>query len=243
MQELVTDNINDLDFLKLALKIEIEKIKDNIESLIRFKEVQNYISLIKRKDILKKNNLYKDPIKAELKDKIEKLISYFNEVKQYRDSLEALEDYQKKLEKLNNLISINGIIYNKEREDKIFYFPKQALKHLLSIKESKSLPLETTIEELNSYINIVRVNLKDKTHYEDDKEIDQILSYKIYENPSNYDIKNIETLPLIRTNDLEKNSQLTKREQEAFYGVDAYKILGLEKETTKVKRIGEKKDV
>ena len=69
MQEEVTENINDLEFLKLAITTEIDKIKINIEELLVYPKVQNYISLVEKRKNLKQNNIYKNPQKAELKDK------------------------------------------------------------------------------------------------------------------------------------------------------------------------------
>lgn len=51
MQEEVTENINDLEFLKLAITTEIDKIKINIEELLVYPKVQNYISLVEKEKI------------------------------------------------------------------------------------------------------------------------------------------------------------------------------------------------
>ena len=243
MQEIVADTINDLEFLKLQLTTEIDGIKINIGDLRIYPKVQNYISLVKKRENLKKNNIYKDPLKAELKDKIDTLIDTYIEVKQYVESIKALKDYEEDLINLDDLVSINGVIYNKEKDDKIYYSAKEALKHLMALKEREGLPLILTIEELNNYIDAVRKALQDNTHYEDDKVIDEILSFKVYQNPQNYDIKNVRELPSLDLEYLYEKDNLTEREKEAFFGTEACKALGTSKEQDKVKRIGAKKNV
>ena len=69
MQEEVTENINDLEFLKLAITTEIDKIKINIEELLVYPKVQNYISLVEKRKNKKKKKIYKDPLREDLKDK------------------------------------------------------------------------------------------------------------------------------------------------------------------------------
>ena len=243
MQEIVADTINDLEFLKLQLTTEIDGIKINIGDLRIYPKVQNYISLVKKRENLKQNNIYKDPLKAEIKDKIDTLIDTYIEVKQYVESIKALKDYEEDLINLDDLVSINGVIYNKEKDDKIYYSAKEALKHLMALKEREGLPLVFTIEELNNYIDAVRKSLQDNTHYEDDKVIDEILSFKVYQNPQNYDIKNVRELPSLDLEYLYEKDNLTEREKEAFFGAEAYKTLGISKEQDKVKRIGAKKNV
>ena len=243
MQEIVADTINDLEFLKLQLTTEIDGIKINIGDLCIYPKVQNYISLVKKRENLKQNNIYKDPLKAELKDKIDTLIDTYVEVKQYIESIKALKDYEEDLTNLDDLVSINGVIYNKEKDDKIYYSAKEALKHLMALKEREGLPLVFTIEELNNYIDAVRKSLQEKTHYEDDTAVDEILSFKVYQNPKNYDIKNVRELPSIDLEYLYEKENLTEREKEAFFGAEAYKTLGISKEQDKVKRIGAKKNV
>ena len=120
MQEIVADIINDLEFLKLQLTTEIDGIKISIEDLLIYPKVQSYISLVKKRENLKQNNIYKDPLKAELKDKIDTLIDTYVEVKQYIESIKALKDYEEDLTNLDDLVSINGVIYNKEKDDKIY---------------------------------------------------------------------------------------------------------------------------
>ena len=243
MQEIVADTINDLEFLKLQLTTEIDGIKINIGDLCIYPKVQNYISLVKKRENLKQNNIYKDPLKVEIKDKIDTLIDTYVEVKQYVESIKALKDYEEDLTNLDDLVSINGVIYNKEKDDKIYYSAKEALKHLMALKERAGLSLILTIEELNRYIDAVRKSLQDNTHYEDDKVIDEILSFKVYQNPKNYDIKNVRELPSIDLEYLYEKDNLTEREKEAFFGAEAYKTLGISKEQDKVKRIGAKKNV
>lgn len=243
MQEIVADTINDLEFLKLQLTTEIDGIKINIGYLRIYPKVQSYISLVKKRENLKQNNIYKDPLKAEIKDKIDTLIDTYVEVKQYVESIKALKDYEEDLTNLDNLISIDGVIYNKEREDKIYYSAKEVLKHLINLKQSKGITSKLTTEELNRYIDAVREALQDNTHYEDDKVIDEILSFKVYQNPQNYDIKNVRELPSIDLEYLYEIDNLTEREKEAFFGTEAYKALGISKEQDKVKRIGAKKNV
>ena len=243
MQEIVADTINDLEFLKLQLTTEIDGIKINIGDLCIYPKVQNYISLVKKRENLKQNNIYKDPLKAELKDKIDTLIGTYIEVKQYVESIKVLKEYEEDLTNLDNLVSINGVIYNKEREDKIYYSAKEVLKHLINLKESKGITSKLTTEELNRYIDAVRKALQDNTHYEDDKVIDEILSFKVYQNPQNYDIKNVRELPSLDLEYLYEIDNLTEREKEAFFGIEAYKALGISKEQDKVKRIGAKKNV
>lgn len=243
MQEIVADTINDLEFLKLQLTTEIDGIKINIGDLLIYPKVQNYISLVKKRENLKQNNIYKDPLKAELKDKIDTLIDTYVEVKQYIESIKALKDYEEDLTNLDDLVSINGVIYNKEKDDKIYYSAKEALKHLMALKEREGLPLVFTIEELNNYIDAVRKSLQEKTHYEDDTAVDEILSFKVYQNPKNYDIKNVRELPSIDLEYLYEKDNLTEREKEAFFGTEAHKALGISKEQAKVKRIGAKKNV
>ena len=114
--------------------------------------------------------------------------------------------------------------------------------HLLTIKKEEGLNLQTNIEELNRYIDAVRQSLQSEIHYEDDKVIDEILSYKVYENPRNYDIKNVRELPSIEIEYLSKNNKLTKREKESFFGRNAYESLGLIKKEEYIKRIGVKKN-
>ena len=243
MQEIVADTINDLEFLKLQLTTEIDGIKINIGDLCIYPKVQNYISLVKKRENLKQNNIYKDPLKAELKDKIDTLIDTYVEVKQYVESIKALKDYEEDLTNLDNLISIDGVIYNKEREDKIYYSAKEVLKYLINLKQSKGITSKLTTEELNRYIDAVREALQDNSHYEDDKVIDEILSFKVYQNPKNYDIKNVRELPSLDLEYQYEIDNLTEREKEAFFGTEACKALGISKEQAKVKRIGAKKNV
>ena len=243
MQEIVADTINDLEFLKLQLTTEIDGIKINIGDLSIYPKVQSYISLVKKRENLKQNNIYKDPLKAEIKDKIDTLIDTYVEVKQYVESIKALKDYEEDLTNLDDLVSINGVIYNKEKDDKIYYSAKEVLKHLMALKERAGLPLILTIEELNRYIDAVRKSLQDNTHYEDDKVIDEILSFKVYQNPQNYDIKNVRELPSLDLEYQYEIDNLTEREKEAFFGTEACKALGISKEQDKVKRIGAKKNV
>ena len=243
MQEEVTENINDLEFLKLAITTEIDKIKINIEELLVYPKVQNYISLVEKRENLKQNKLYKDPLRADLKDKIEKLFIEYKEVKQYEENIRTLKYYNEALKKIEDLISKNGIIYNKEKNDKKYYSCKTVLKYLLTIKKREGLPLQTDIEELNRYICAVRNTLQTYIHYEDDKKVDEILSFKIYENPHNYDIKNVRELPSLDLEYLYETDNLTEREKEAFFGRNAHKALGIQKETDNVKRIGAKKNV
>ena len=243
MQEIVADTINDLEFLKLQLTTEIDGIKINIGDLSIYPKVQNYISLVKKRENLKQNNIYKDPLKAEIKDKIDTLIDTYIEVKQYIESIKALQEYEEDLTNLDNLISIDGVIYNKEREDKIYYSAKEVLKYLINLKQSKGITSKLTTKEINRYIDAVRKSLQDNTHYEDDKVIDEILSFKVYQNPQNYDIKNVRELPSLDLEYLYEIDNLTEREKEAFFGTEAYKALGISKEQDKVKRIGAKKNV
>ena len=243
MQEIVAENINDLEFLKLQLTTEIDGIKINIGDLSIYPKVQNYISLVKKRENLKQNNIYKDPLKAEIKDKIDTLIDTYIEVKQYIESIKALQEYEEDLTNLDNLISIDGVIYNKEREDKIYYSAKEVLKYLINLKQSKGITSKLTTEELNRYIDAVRKSLQDNTHYEDDKVIDEILSFKVYQNPQNYDIKNVRELPSLDLEYQYEIDNLTEREKEAFFGTEACKALGISKEQDKVKRIGAKKNV
>lgn len=243
MQEIVADTINDLEFLKLQLTTEIDGIKINIGDLSIYPKVQSYIILVKKRENLKQNNIYKDPLKTEIKDKIDTLIDTYIEVKQYIESIKALQEYEEDLTNLDNLISIDGVIYNKEREDKIYYSAKEVLKHLINFKERKGITSKLTTEELNRYIDAVRKSLQDNTHYEDDTVIDEILSFKVYQNPQNYDIKNVRELPSLDLEYLYEKDNLTEREKEAFFGTEACKALGISKEQDKVKRIGAKKNV
>lgn len=243
MQEIVADTINDLEFLKLQLTTEIDGIKINIGDLSIYPKVQSYISLVKKRKNLKQNNIYKDPLKAEIKDKIDTLIDTYIEVKQYIESIKALQEYEEDLTNLDNLISIDGVIYNKEREDKIYYSAKEVLKYLINLKQSKGITSKLTTEELNRYIDAVRKSLQDNTHYEDDTVIDEILSFKVYQNPQNYDIKNVRELPSLDLEYQYEIDNLTEREKEAFFGTEAHKALGISKEQDKVKRIGAKKNV
>ena len=243
MQEIVADTINDLEFLKFQLTTEIDRINTNIDCLLTYPMVQNYISLEKQRKNLKQNNIYKDPKKAELKDKIDSLIDTYIEVKQYLEHKKVLKEYTQDLTNLKSFLSINEVIYNKETNDKIYYSPKEALKHLITLKEKEGMSQIFTIEELNRYIDAVRETLQFYNHYKDDKVIDEILSYKIYENPHNYDIKNVKELPSITEEYFCRKNNLTEREKEAFYGIKAYKALGLDKGQDKVKGIGAKKNV
>ena len=238
MQEIVADIINDLEFLKLQLTTEIDGIKNGVKSLENFEAVQKYIAL--KQEIDETSNIIKS---IELIKKVEKLRDTYTEVKQYETTPITIKYYQQKLEYLENLISVNGIIYNKEREDKIFYSKEEVLKHLISLKEQAGLSSNLTIEELNRYIDNVRKTLQAYNHYEDDKVVDEILSYKVYQNPQNYDIKNVRELPSLDLEYLYEKDNLTKREKEAFFGTEAWKALGISKEQAKVKRIGAKKNV
>ena len=238
MQEIVADTINDLEFLKLQLTTEIDGIKNGVKSLENFEAVQKYIAL--KQEIDETSNIIKS---IELIKKVEKLRDTYTEVKQYETTPITIKYYQQKLEYLENLISVNGIIYNKEREDKIFYSKEEVLKHLISLKEQAGLSSNLTIEELNRYIDNVRKTLQAYNHYEDDKVVDEILSYKVYQNPQNYDIKNVRELPSLDLEYLYEKDNLTKREKEAFFGTEAWKALGISKEQAKVKRIGAKKNV
>ena len=124
MQEIVADIINDLEFLKLQLTTEIDGIKNGVKSLENFEAVQKYIAL--KQEIDETSNIIKS---IELIKKVEKLRDTYTEVKQYETTPITIKYYQQKLEYLENLISVNGIIYNKEREDKIFYTKEEVLKH------------------------------------------------------------------------------------------------------------------
>lgn len=238
MQEIVADTINDLEFLKLQLTTEIDVIKNGVNSLEALEAVQEYIAL--KQEIDKTSNIIKS---IELIKKAEELKNTYAEVKQYETNPTTIEYYQEKLKYLENLISINGVIYNKEREDKILYSPVTALKHLINFKEQEGLPASFTIEELNNYIDAVRKSLQNYKVYEDDKVVNDILGYKVYENPHNYDIKNVKELPSIKLEYLNEKDSLTEREQEAFFGTEVYKALGISKEQDKVKRIGVMKNV
>ena len=238
MQEIVADTINDLEFLKLQLTTEIDGIKNGVKSLENFEAVQKYIAL--KQEIDETSNIIKS---IELIKKVEKLRDTYTEVKQYETTPITIKYYQQKLEYLENLISVNGIIYNKEREDKIFYSKEEVLKHLISLKEQAGLSSNLTIEELNRYIDNVRKTLQAYNHYEDDKVVDEILSYKVYQNPQNYDIKNVRELPSLDLEYQYEIDNLTEREKEAFFGTEACKALGTSKEQDKVKRIGAKKNV
>ena len=243
MQEIVTENVNDLEFLKILLTTEIDKIKTNLNDLKKYPKVQSYINLEKKRENLKRNQIYVGVKKIEIKDKIDNLINTYIEVKQYIEYVKALSEFEEDLINLDNLTSIDGIIYNNEREEKVYYSPKTALKHLINLKEIEGLPSTITTNELNNYIDIVRKALQNQIHYEDDKVVDEILTYKVYENPHNYDIKNIREIPSINLEYLYKKDHLSMREKEAFFGRDAYETLGLTKPKDKVKRIGEKKNV
>ncbi len=238
MQEIVADTINDLEFLKLQLTTEIDVIKNGVNSLEALEAVQEYIAL--KQEIDKTSNIIKS---IELIKKAEELKNTYAEVKQYETNPTTIEYYQEKLKYLENLISINGVIYNKEREDKILYSPVTALKHLINFKEQEGLPANFTIEELNNYINAVRNSLQAYKVYEDDKVVNDILGYKVYENPHNYDIKNVKELPSIKLEYLNEKDSLTEREQEAFFGTEVYNALGISKDKDKVKRIGVMKNV
>lgn len=238
MQEIVADTINDLEFLKLQLTTEIDVIKNGVNSLEALEAVQEYIAL--KQEIDKTSNIIKS---IELIKRIEELKNTYAEVKQYEETPITIEYYQEKLKYLENLISVNGIIYNKEREDKILYSPVTALKHLINLKEQEGFPASFTIEELNNYIDAVRNALQAYKVYEDDKVVNDILCYKVYENPHNYDIKNVKELPSIKLEYLNEKDSLTEREKEAFFGTEVYKALGISKEQDKVKRIGAKKNV
>ena len=238
MQEIVADTINDLEFLKLQLTTEIDVIKNGVNSLEALEAVQEYIAL--KQEIDKTSNIIKS---IELIKKAEELKNTYAEVKQYEETPITIEYYQEKLKYLEKLISVNGIIYNKEREDKILYSPVTALKHLINLKEQEGLPASFTIEELNNYIDAVRNALQAYKVYEDDKVVNDILCYKVYENPHNYDIKNVKELPSIKLEYLNEKDSLTEREKEAFFGTEVYKALGISKEQDKVKRIGAKKNV
>ena len=238
MQEIVADTINDLEFLKLQLTTEIDVIKNAVNSLEALEAVQEYIAL--KQEIDKTSNIIKS---IELIKKAEELKNTYAEVKQYEGTPITIEYYQEKLKYLEKLISVNGIIYNKEREDKILYSPVTALKHLINLKEQEGLPASFTIEELNNYIDAVRNSLQAYKVYEDDKVVNDILGYKVYENPHNYDIKNVKELPSIKLEYLNEKDSLTEREKEAFFGTEVYKALGISKEQDKVKRIGVMKNV
>ena len=241
MQDIVIESLNDLEFLKVALKTEIDEINIRLESLKGFKTVQKYIALTKIEGNIKGNDISNNKVK--IKNAIDNLVTEFIEVKQYIESIKALQEYEEDLTNLDNLVSINGVIYNKEREDKIYYSAKEVLKYLINLKQSKGITSKLTTEELNRYIDAVRKSLQDNTHYEDDKVIDEILSFKVYQNPQNYDIKNVRELPSLDLEYQYEIDNLTEREKEAFFGTEACKALGTSKEQDKVKRIGAKKNV
>ena len=238
MQEIVADTINDLEFLKLQLTIEIDKIKNEEKRIKDLEAVQEYIAIKQKIDkssnIIESNKLLK---------KEEELRDTYDEVKEYETTPTTIEYYSQKLKYLENLISVNGIIYNKERKDKTVYSSIKALMYLINLKEKEGLSTSITIEELNNYINAVRKSLQDYNHYEDDKVVGEILSFKVYENPHNYDIKNIREIPSINLDYLNAKDSLTEREKEAFFGTEVYKALGISKEQDKVKRIGVMKNV
>ena len=125
MQEIVTENVNDLEFLKILLTTEIDKIKTNLSDLKKYPKVQSYIILEKKRENLKINQIYGGLKKIEIKDKIDNLINTYIEVKQYVESINALSEYEEDLINLDNLTSIDGIIYNKEKKYKIYYSPKK----------------------------------------------------------------------------------------------------------------------
>lgn len=237
MQEIVADTINDLEFLKLQLTTEIDIIKSGINSLKELETVKKYIELNKKID--KTSNIIKS---IELIKKVEELKNTYTEVKQYDEIPITIEYYEKKLEFLNNLTSVNNVIYSKEEEDKFLYSSKTALKNLIKLKKKEGLNTITTLEEFNNYINTVRKSLQTYKVYETDKVVDEILSFKVYENPRNYNIKNVTKLPSITFEYLNEHDNLTEREQEAFFGTEVYKDLGISKEKEKVKRIGARKN-
>ncbi len=225
MQDIVIESLNDLEFLKVALKTEIDEINIRLESLKGFKTVQKYIALTKIEGNIKGNDISNN--KAKIKNAIDNLVTEFIEVKQYIESIKALDDFNEDLEELENLTAIDDGIYNKERKEKEYIPSKVVLKHLLNIKAREELPMETNIKEFNNYINSVRNTIQNYVHYDDDQVTDKILGFNIYENPHNYDINNVEKLPNITLTDLTTTESLSKREEEAFYGSEAYKSIGL----------------
>lgn len=241
MQDIVIESLNDLEFLKVALKTEIDEINIRLESLKGFKTVQKYIALTKIEGNIKGNDISNN--KAKIKNAIDNLVTEFIEVKQYIESIKALDDFNEDLEELENLTAIDDGIYNKERKEKEYIPSKVVLKHLLNIKAREELPMETNIKEFNNYINSVRNTIQNYVHYDDDQVTDKILGFNIYENPHNYDIKNVRELPSLDLEYLYETDNLTEREKEAFFGTEAYKALGISKEQDKVKRIGAKKNV
>ena len=103
------------------------------------------------------------------------------------------------------------------------------------------------------------VLLRLPANYQDDEIIETFLGTKIYQNPENYAVEDIETglsklqtagstykyengiISLVSLNDsFFKTKNLSQREEHAFYNEEIYALLKIDKDT-KIKKIGVKK--
>lgn len=233
MLEIVKENINDLEFLKILLIKEIEEVKiDKERNLMDSSVKKRLISLKKNIDSNKEEN---DLEELNLEKKLNSALDDSNREQKIQECDDTLKYYQQILRRLDSLVVKNGIVYNEETKEKKKYSLKEILFHIARIKQKENLPLIVNEEELNSYIRTALSKLQEEVHYEDDELVEKLLILKIYQNPQNYTIT-LEGEPDIISL---KEKKLTKREKEAFYGKDAYASLGIKKE--EVKRRGVKK--
>ncbi len=249
---------DELSFLKDILAYEETKLKCSLDELSKYSEVQNYISLLKNIRSYQKQGVYKDPIKATYEDNLDFLVDFYKEVKLYKETAKTLTDYQNYSKKLETFTSTEeGIIYNGKSEKPCkTYSIYDLLNHLMTLKQSN---FQTTPEELSKYRDIVARNITSKKHYQDDEIIETFLGTKIYQNPENYAVEDIETglakfqtgsstykfengiISLVSFNDsFIKSKSLSQREEHAFYSEEAYVLLKIDKDT-KIKKIGVKK--
>ena len=249
---------DELSFLKDILAFEETKLKCNLDKLSKYSEVQNYISLIKDIKSFKKQGVYNDSIKATYEDKLDFLVDFYKEVKLYKETAKTLTDYQNYSKKLETFSSTEeGIIYNGKKEEPCkTYSIYDLLNHLMTLKQEN---LQTTPEELSKYRDIVARLITSKDHYQDDEIIETFLGTKIYQNPENYAVEDIENglsklqtagstykyengiISLVSLNDsFLKPKNLSQREEHAFYNEEIYALLKIDKDT-KIKKIGVKK--
>jgi len=142
------------------------------------------------------------------------------------------------------------VINNYEKEIKEIDLLKDFINYSLDKLSLKNVMFNVIIVDNESihkinkeYRNVNRPTDVITFALEDDKVIDEILSFKVYQNPKNYDIKNVRELPSLDLEYQYEIDNLTEREKEAFFGTEACKALGISKEQAKVKRIGAKKNV
>ena len=231
MQEIVNENINDLEFLKGILNIEIITLNEKIKKNMYYLKVQEYISIIKKEEQLINNKIYYGSLKNKLDDYKTYLIETYKEVKEYAESQTTLIEYQKKKKQLEKYIIKEGIIYNKENINKKIYSKEFCYSIYLDYCQKEEIRPSTNINKINLYLKQAMKKLISTKNYTDDEIIEDIFGYKIYQNPANYTIEYLkEPTDNIIPYYIEQK-ELTNREQLAFYG----KIIK-EKQKIKIER-------